>query len=154
VESEFSADGRYAEAVAVAADSGDDALHEAAGFGVVGRTKAERVHGGDRAGPHGEDVAQDPADAGRGALIGLDVRGMVVALHLEDQRLAVADVDDSGVFAGAADHLGAGGRQGAEPLLRGLVGAVLVPHRRKDAEFGECRGAADEVEDALVFVWL
>jgi hypothetical protein len=31
---------------------------------------------------------------------------------------------------------------------------VLVPHRRKDAEFGEGRLAADQVEDALVFVGL
>ena len=35
---------------------------------------------------HGEDVAHDAADAGRRALVGLDVGGVVVALHLEDAR--------------------------------------------------------------------
>src|SRR5690606_12064937 len=46
------------------------------------------------------------------------------------------------------------GRQRAQPFLRGLVGAVLVPHGREDAELGEARFAADEVQDALVFVRL
>ena len=31
---------------------------------------------------------------------------MVVALHLEDHRLAVADIDHAGILARAADHLG------------------------------------------------
>ena len=48
----------------------------------------------------------------------------------------------------------AGGRQRAQPFLRALVGAVLVPHGREDAELGQRRLAADQVEDALVFVRL
>jgi len=39
--------------------------------------------------------------------IGLDVARMVVALHLEHHRLAVADVDDAGVLARSLDHPGA-----------------------------------------------
>jgi hypothetical protein len=31
---------------------------------------------------------------------------------------------------------------------------MLVPHRRENAELGERRGAADEREDARVFLWL
>ncbi len=48
----------------------------------------------------------------------------------------------------------AGGRQGPQPFLRGFVRAVLVPHGREDAELGHRRLAADQVEDALVFVGL
>ena len=118
VEAQLAADGRHAESVAVAADAGDDAVDEAAGLRVRRLAEGEGVHRGDRPGAHGEDVAEDAADAGGGALVGLDVGRVVVALHLEDERLAVADVDDAGVLAGAADHLRAGGRQGAQPLLR------------------------------------
>ena len=102
MEVDLAADRRHAEGVAVAADAGDDAGDQMAGLGVVRRAEAQRVHRRDRPRAHGEDVAQDAADAGRRALIGLDVGGVVVALHLEDDRLAVADVDDAGVLARAA----------------------------------------------------
>ena len=48
--------------------------------------------------PHGEDVAQDAADAGGRALEWLDRAGVVVRFHLECDAPAVADVDDAGVF--------------------------------------------------------
>jgi hypothetical protein len=38
--------------------------------------------------------------------------------------------------------------------LRRLVGAVLVPHRREDAEFRDRRLAADQMQEALVLVRL
>src|SRR5882757_4204695 len=37
---------------------------------------------------------------------------------------------------------------------RGFVRAVLVPHRREDAELGEGRHPADQFQNALVFVRL
>ena len=154
VEIDLAADGRHAERIAVAADAGDDAGDEMAGLRVIGRAEAQRVQRRDRPRAHGEDVAQDAADAGRRALIGLDEGRVVVALHLEDHGQPVADVDDAGVLAGPADHPRAGGRQGPQPLLRRLVGAVLVPHGREDAELGQRRLAADQLEDALVFVGL
>jgi hypothetical protein len=40
-----------------------------------------------------------PPTPGRRALVGLDVGGVVVALHLEDGGLAVADIDDAGILA-------------------------------------------------------
>ena len=49
---------------------------------------------------------------------------------------------------------GARGRQRAQMHLGGLVRAVLVPHGREDAELGQRRLAADQVEDALVLVRL
>ena len=91
---------------------------EVARLGVVGIAEAQRVEVGDGARAHGEDVAHDAADAGRGALVGLDVGGVVVALHLEDDGIAVADVDHAGVLAGALDHLRALGRQRLQPDAR------------------------------------
>jgi hypothetical protein len=84
VELDLAADGGHAEGVAVAADAGDHAGDEVAGLRVIRRAEAQRVHRRDGPRAHGEDVAQDAADAGRRALVGLDVGGVVVAFHLED----------------------------------------------------------------------
>ena len=84
MEIHFAADRRHAEAIAVAADAGDDAGHQMPRLGMIGIAEAQRVEAGDRPRAHGEDVAQNAADAGRRALIGLDVARVVVALHLED----------------------------------------------------------------------
>ena len=143
---------RHPDAVAVAADAGDHAADQMAGPGVAGRAEAERVEARHRPRAHGEDVAQDAADPGRRALVGLDEGRVVVALHLEDRRLPVADVHHAGVLAGAADDPGGLGRQSAQPDARRLVGAVLVPHRREDAELGEIRGPAHDPLDARVFL--
>ena len=103
---------------------------------MLGRAEAQRVHRRDRARAHGEHVAQDAAHAGRRALVGLDEARVVVRFHLEDDGLSVADIDDAGILARPLDDALAGGRQGAQPLLGALVRAVLVPHRREDAELG------------------
>ena len=63
--------------------------------------EAQRIHHGDRAGAHREDVADDAADAGRRALVGLHEGGVVVRLDLEGDRPAVADVHHAGVLADA-----------------------------------------------------
>ena len=89
----LAADRRHADAVAVAADALDHAGDEVLHLRMVGPPEAQRVEVGDRPRAHREHVAQDAADAGRRALVGLDVARVVVALHLEDARLAVADVD-------------------------------------------------------------
>jgi hypothetical protein len=154
VEAQLARDRRHAEGVGVAADARHDAAQEPERARVVDRAEGERVHRRDRPRPHGEDVAQDAADAGRRALVGLDVGGVVVALHLEDHGLPVADVDDAGILARPLDHLGPLGRQGAEVDARRLVRAVLVPHRREDAELGEGRAAPQQVENAPVLVGL
>ena len=65
----------------------------------VGRAEAEAVEQRDRPGAHRRDVAEDPADAGRGALERLDRRRVVVALDLERDRLAVAEVEHARVLA-------------------------------------------------------
>ena len=73
--------------------------------------KSQRIHIGDRARAHGEDVAHDAANAGCSALIGFDERWMVVAFHLEDRRQPFADIDDAGILSRSAYHPGRAGRQ-------------------------------------------
>ena len=73
VEIHLAADRRHADAIAVAADAVDDAADQVAHLGVIGPAEAQRVHVGDGACAHREHIAQNAADAGRRALIGLDV---------------------------------------------------------------------------------
>ena len=87
---------------------------------MIGRAEPQRVHVGDRTRAHGEHVAHDAANAGRRALIGLDIGRMVVALHFEHGRLAVAEIDNARVLAGPLDHLRAFGRQLPEPDFEDL----------------------------------
>src|SRR4029079_15495057 len=101
-----------------------------------------------------EYVAQNSPDAGCRTLIGLDERGVVVALHLENAGESIADVDDTRVLARALDDPRCFRRQAAQMRFRGFVGAMLVPHRRNDAELGEARIASDQLAKALVFVGL
>ena len=117
VEFHFAADGRHAERIAVTADTGNDTGHEMAGLGMVRCTEAKRVHRRNRSRAHSEHVAQNAADPGRSPLIGLDIGGVVVALHLKDHAVAVADIDHAGILAGAVDHVRPGGRKRTEPLL-------------------------------------
>ena len=106
VEGGLAAHRRDADAVAVAPDPGDDPADEVPGLRQRRVAEAEGVQQHDRPGAHGEDVAQDPPDAGGRALVGLDERRVVVALDLEDDGQAVADVDDPGVLAGALTRTG------------------------------------------------
>ncbi len=154
VKPDRAADRRNAEGISIAADAGDDAGDECARFRMLRIAEAKRVEAGDRPRAHGEDVAQNAADAGRGPLIGLDEGGVIVAFHLEDAGEAVADVDDAGVLAGPLNDPRRLRRQPAQMHFRGFVGAMLVPHRRDDAEFGEARIAADERAKTLVLVGL
>jgi hypothetical protein len=79
---------------------------------------------------------------------------VVVALHLEDGRIPVAQVDDASVLARPLDDDLAGRRQFLEMDAARLVGAMLRPHDREDAEFGDRRFTAENAEQALVFVAL
>ena len=126
-------------------------MHQLACLAVVGRPEAKRVHRRDRTRAHREDVPQDAAHASRRTLIGFDVGRVVVAFHFEDQRLAVADINDARILARAADHLRAFGRQGTQPFLRRFVGTVFVPHGRKDAQFGKGGFAPDDIQNTLIF---
>src|SRR6185437_7478560 len=85
------------------------------------------------------------------ALIGLDEAGMVVAFHLEDGGIAVADIDHAGILAGALDHPGRLGRQLLQMGAGGLVGAMLAPHHAEDAQLHHAGLAAHQPQDAIIF---
>src|SRR5258705_12866906 len=123
-------------------------------FGMLGRAEAQRIEARNGARAHREDVAQDAADTGGRALIGLDVARMVMALHLEHNSLAIADIDDPGMLARPLDPPWRLGRQATQMQPRRLVRAVLVPHRRENPEFRETRRPPDQLENALVLVRL
>ena len=86
-------------------DAGDHAFENAAiaraGLGIVERPEAQRVQHGDGPRAHGENVAQNAADAGGRALERLDEARVIVRFDLERDGVAVADIDDAGVLAGA-----------------------------------------------------
>ena len=159
VEDRLATDVGQAEAVAVATDAGHDPRQHPVRVGSVQRAEPERVHHRDRPGAHGEDVADDAADAGRGALVGLDVRRVVVRLDLERDGVALADVDDAGVLADAGEHLPDRRLLGdlgelLEVHLGRLVGAVLAPHHGVHRQLRAGRSATEDLADLLVLVGL
>ena len=74
VEDHLAADVGQAQAVAVAADAGDDAGQHPVRCPAAssGPNRSGSITA-DRAGAHGQDVADDAADAGGRTLVGLDV---------------------------------------------------------------------------------
>ena len=138
-EADLAAERRHADAVAVVADAAHHAGEEIAVPRLVERPEAQAVEHRDGPRAHGEDVAQDAADAGGRALVRLDRRGMVVRLDLEGDRPAVGQPQHAGVLARPLDDLRARGGEGLEHRLGVLVAAVLRPERGEDAELGERR---------------
>ena len=149
MEDKLAADRRHAHAVAVAADPADHAAHQVAGPRRGRIAEAERIEDGDRSGAHREDVAQDAADAGGGALVRLDGARVVVRLELERHGQAVADADHAGVLARARHHAGAGGRERPQQRPAALVRAVLAPHHAEHGELEVVRVAAEAGADGV-----
>ena len=147
VEDRLAADVRDANRVPVAADAPHDPAEELARTVLVERAQAQRVKHRDRPGSHREDVAQDPADAGRCALHGLDRRGVVVALDLERDAEPVAHVDHAGVLAGTGDDARSAGGKAPQLEARVLVAAVLGPQQGEDRELEAVRGSTEPHAD-------
>ena len=145
VEHDLAADVRDADRVAVGADAADRAREV-----VVGGAEAEAVEERDRPRAHRDDVAQDAADAGRGALERLDGRGVVVALGLEGDGEPVAEVEHAGVLARALQHARAAARQPLQEQRRVLVAAVLRPEEREDGQLEVVRLALQQLLDTRV----
>ncbi len=152
VERRLSADRRDPHAVAVAGDPANDPVHEVPHPRRGKLAEAQRVQGGDRAGAHREDVAQDSAHARRGSLVRLDEGGMIVRLHLEGRREPVADVHDSRVLSRPLDDPGPGRRELLQVNAGRFVGAVLAPHRGEDPELHQVGLAAQDLQDAGVLL--
>ena len=150
LEVDLAADGRDADRVAVVADPGDDVVEEVARALGLELAEAQRVEHRDRARAEREHVAQDPADAGRGALERLDGARVVVRLDLERNRPAVADRDRARVLARAHQHPLALGRQAPQQLARVLVGAVLGPQQREHRQLDVVGLALQQLDDPFV----
>ncbi len=138
VEDGLAADGRHAHRVPVRADPADSARERVPGLG-----EAQSVEQRDRARSHGDDVAEDPADSRRGALERLHGGRVVVALDLERDREAVAEVEDARVLSWPLEHAFPVARQPLQEQCRMLVAAVLRPEKREDREL-EVVGVACE----------
>src|SRR5215831_10176202 len=68
-------------------------------------------------------------------------------------RQAVADIDNSGIFAGALQNSGSLRWKTPQMDARTLVAAVFAPHHAEDAELGEVRFALQNVDNLLVFAF-
>ena len=152
IEGQLAPDGGHADRVAVARDAAHHALDQPALAGIVGRAEEQRVHDGQRAGPHGEDVPQDPPHPGRRPLVGLDRRGMVVALDADGDGDAVPGVDHPGVLPRADQHPGSLGRQPLEVHARRLVRAVLAPHDGVERQLEMVGRPPEDLLDGLELV--
>src|SRR5207247_543150 len=130
----IAADCGDAYAVAVRRDTGDDAVEKVAIPSRVERTEAEGVEDRDGSCTHCENVADDAADSGRGALERLDRARVVMRLHLHGDCEAIADVDDPGVLTRPLKHPGRLCGEELEQRLRILIAAVLAPHGAEHAE--------------------
>src|SRR5690606_39055642 len=137
-------------AIAIAANAGDDTREQMPRLGMIRAAEAERIEVHHRACAHGEDIAQDASHACRRTLIGLDEARVIVAFDLENCRQTFTKIDDPSIFTGALDDLGPLCRQGLEPFLRGLVGAMLRPHDGKDAKLDQVRFAPEYLKDLVI----
>src|SRR6267143_995976 len=160
LEGDFAANRRDTKTVSVASDSANYAVEDAAvfrGFFFTGvlvcsdLAESQGIQDSDGARAHGENVAQYAADAGGGALEGLDVAGMIVRFNFESSDQAVADVDDARVFARALHDEFAARGQALQMDFAGFVGAVLTPHHAENAQLGDIRLAAENLFHARVF---
>ena len=152
VELGLARDCRHADTVSVAANARHDASDEAAGLRVIGRSETKGVDQRDRARAHGEYVPQDTTNAGRRPLIGLDIGGVVVTLHLEDGSLTIADINDACILTGALNDFRSLGGEFGQVTARGFVGAVLRPHHRIDAQLNQVGLAPEAADKPLPFI--
>ena len=149
LEEDLPAHRRDPHAVPVVGDPGDGAGEKGAVLRNRQRSEAERVHQRHGSGAHREDVAQDAADAGGGALERFDEGRMVMRFDLEHGCESIADGDRAGVFSRPLEDLRRLGGEACEVAPRGLVGAVFRPHRGEHAEFGRVGGASQSFGDLL-----
>src|SRR5262249_19796188 len=135
VEDELTTDRGHANRISVTSDAGYDSFGDPPAVRIVERPEPQRVHEGDGPGAHREDVAQDAARPGRGTLVWLDRRRMVVALDADGGGDAIADVDDAGILARTDEHTRPFARQARQVHARRFVRAVLRPHDGEHRQF-------------------
>ena len=150
---EFAAHGGDAETVAVAADAGDHAGAEPPVARIIKRPEAQRVEQRDGLRAHRENVAHNPADARRRALIRLNRAGVVVRFDLHHRHPAAANLDRPGVLVAerGEDVLALGGKV-VKQRAGVLVAAVLAPERADHAQLNLSRRALKQLAGADVFI--
>ena len=126
---------------------------------MVDIAKTQRIHHGDRPGTHRDDVSHDSADTRRGSLKRFNVRGVIVAFDLERDGPALANIDDTGVFAHANHEVLRHLRRNLLSELpqvhfRRLVRAVFGPHNRVHGKFARRGTAAKNLANLRVLVGL
>src|SRR5207249_8071961 len=114
LEHRLAAAGRHTDRIAISGNPADDTLGDPPAAGVVKGTESQWVHHRDRSGPHGENVANDPADTGRRSLIGLDRRRVVMAFDPQCDRDPITGIDDAGAFAWSNQDVSTFARQPSE----------------------------------------
>src|SRR5918999_828086 len=119
---------------------------------MIDAAEAQRIERSDGARAHREDIAQDTADPGGGALIRLNERRMVVTFHLERHGEPAADVDDTGIFPGPLKYVATFSGKVFEKIARAFIATMLGPHYRENAQLGIVRFAPESLYDLLVFV--
>jgi hypothetical protein len=72
-----------------------------------------------------------------------------VALDLEGDRLALAEVDHAGVLAGPLEDAVAAARESPQEQRRVLVAAVLRPEQREDGKLEVVWVAAEQLADTV-----
>ena len=162
IETNFAADCWNADAISVMRDAGDDAGKEAAVGGYVRISdfgfriffcnwpEVERVQAKFRARAHGENVANDSAYSGGRALERFDRTGVIVALHLERDCPAIADVHHTRVFfAGLDQNIWLRGWKLFQFFLRIFVRAMLAPHDRENSQLAKVWFATENFLDPL-----
>ena len=157
VEDDLTTDVRQAQTVAVSTDARHDSREHPFGVGVVSSSEAQRVHDSQRPGAHRDDVTHNAPDTGGRTLVGLHIRGVVVALDLEGHRPPVADVHHSGVLADADQQRVRRRRlltELAQMDLAGLVGAVFAPHDRVHRQLARRGPATQDLPDPVVLIGL
>ena len=144
VEDRLATDGRDSDRVSVVADPRHCPAEVMVWLG-----EAKAVEERDRPRSHGHDVAENPADARRGALERLDRGRMVVRLDFERHRLALAEVDHAGVLSRALQDALTLRRETPQQEGGVLVAAVLGPEQREDGELEVVRLAGEQLADAV-----
>src|ERR1044072_66981 len=119
---------------------------------MVNCAEAKRIERRYRPRAHGKNIPQNTADPRGGALIRLDKRWMVVALHLESHGKTASDIDHAGVLARTLQHMASFGGQVFEIVARALVAAVLRPHDGEYTELGVIRLASGRFDDFFIFI--
>ena len=118
MEIHLAAHGRHAHAIPVTANAAHHTINDALHARRIRRAETQRIQIGNRPRAHGEDIAQNAAHPRRRAIIGFDVRWVVVAFHFENRGQPLTDVNHAGILARALNHPGRLGWQFLQPNTR------------------------------------